>query len=261
MLGRGWAGKKRKNDEPEKPFWISFADLMTGIMIIFLVTMAINIVNQRECPTCKTCQTCPTPTPCPACPKPEVAAITVPAILACAKQLEGKIDKRQFPDVVIGMDTVYFGSAAQFEHGKHCLDRSQRMKIREIMKIILEQSEEFHCKDKIKKYLIEGYTDTSGSYLANLILSQQRSTSVMLALLEPNTTFSLAPGQRAEVGRKFVVDGYSYQSTKRTAEESRRVEMRLSFLEPNVKNHGIDGSFEDISKGWDVSMERLKCPK
>ena len=32
-------------DEAEKPFWISFSDLMTALMVLFLVAMAVALVS------------------------------------------------------------------------------------------------------------------------------------------------------------------------------------------------------------------------
>src|SRR5262249_18417669 len=35
---------RRSKDEAEKPFWISFADLMTALMILFLVVMSVSLL-------------------------------------------------------------------------------------------------------------------------------------------------------------------------------------------------------------------------
>ena len=44
MLGtRITIGKKLK-DEAEKPFWISFADLMTALMVMFLLVMSVALL-------------------------------------------------------------------------------------------------------------------------------------------------------------------------------------------------------------------------
>ena len=40
MFGNRYRNKSRQKDEGEKPFWISFADLMTALMTLFLVVMA-----------------------------------------------------------------------------------------------------------------------------------------------------------------------------------------------------------------------------
>ena len=38
MLGRQLVLKRGSREEAEKPFWISFADLMTALMVLFLVS-------------------------------------------------------------------------------------------------------------------------------------------------------------------------------------------------------------------------------
>ena len=49
MFGKQMPAAGRARDEGEKPFWISFADLMTAMMILFLVVMVASLssVTQR----------------------------------------------------------------------------------------------------------------------------------------------------------------------------------------------------------------------
>jgi len=48
------AARRQNRDEAEKPFWISFADLMTALMVLFLVVMGVALlavttnVTERE---------------------------------------------------------------------------------------------------------------------------------------------------------------------------------------------------------------------
>ena len=44
MFGNRYRNKSRQKDEGEKPFWISFADLMTALMTLFLVVMAVSLM-------------------------------------------------------------------------------------------------------------------------------------------------------------------------------------------------------------------------
>ena len=41
MFGARVVVKRNGRDEAEKPFWISFADLMTALMVLFLVVMLV----------------------------------------------------------------------------------------------------------------------------------------------------------------------------------------------------------------------------
>lgn len=45
MLGTRAVVKKRAKDEAEKPFWISFADLMTALMVLFLLVMSVALLS------------------------------------------------------------------------------------------------------------------------------------------------------------------------------------------------------------------------
>ena len=49
MLGMRTASRQRHREEGEKPFWISYADLMTAMMVLFLVVMVASLssVTQR----------------------------------------------------------------------------------------------------------------------------------------------------------------------------------------------------------------------
>ena len=41
MLFAQRQARRAPRDEAEKPFWISFADLMTALMVLFLVVMGV----------------------------------------------------------------------------------------------------------------------------------------------------------------------------------------------------------------------------
>ena len=44
MIGIKASRRKAGKDEAEKPFWISFSDLMTALMVLFLVAMAVALI-------------------------------------------------------------------------------------------------------------------------------------------------------------------------------------------------------------------------
>ena len=44
MVGVKVILKRGGRDEAEKPFWISFADLMTALMVLFLVVMGVALL-------------------------------------------------------------------------------------------------------------------------------------------------------------------------------------------------------------------------
>ena len=44
MLGIQTAVRRRSRDDGEKPFWISFSDLMTALMVLFLVALSVALL-------------------------------------------------------------------------------------------------------------------------------------------------------------------------------------------------------------------------
>ena len=44
MIGIKASRRKTGKEEAEKPFWISFSDLMTALMVLFLVAMAVALI-------------------------------------------------------------------------------------------------------------------------------------------------------------------------------------------------------------------------
>ena len=86
------------------------------------------------------------------------------------------------------------------------------------------------CKRVLKRVVVEGYTDRAGTYLGNLNLSLMRSQRVLCAMFTTSGADALTEVQKDAVRDVFLVGGFAFNSSKDTAEESRRVEMRLEFL-------------------------------
>jgi hypothetical protein len=79
--------------------------------------------------------------------------------------------------------------------------------------------------------MVEGYTSKTGDYMTNLRLSLERSKEVVceLAKSEPDGTAGLTADEKNQVKRLFFVGGFSFNSQKKSDEESRRAELKLEF--------------------------------
>ena len=96
-------------------------------------------------------------------------------------------------------------------------------------------------QDKYKDYLgqiiIEGHTDTSGSYIMNLELSQNRALSVVKYCLEMN---GLTDAQREMLRSILTAQGRSYSNPIYNADgtvnmnQSRRVEFKFSLRDAEM---------------------------
>ncbi|TXH21004.1 MAG: flagellar motor protein MotB [Elusimicrobia bacterium] len=218
MLGQRLPTKARPRDEAEKPFWISYADLMTALMVLFLVVMAVALlavtktVSERE--------------------KEEVQHRK--DIHELLTRFENVAKQERFKGITVDRDrnVVDFGTRAQFPFAKSTLTTEQQQLLRAFVPAILEQANDDLGKKVLKEIVVDGFTDKTGSYLANLNLSLQRSQRVLCALFSrPEASEQpMTAEQLEQVRALFVVGGYSFNAAKETDEESRRVEMRLQFL-------------------------------
>jgi outer membrane protein OmpA-like peptidoglycan-associated protein len=197
MFGQRVALKRGSRDEAEKPFWISFADLMTAMMVLFLVALSVALMQaQKETAKAKT---------------EKERAERIQIELAKAKEeLERRererdtrrerrtaevkafldeVEKvvRRHEGVVLDRErhVINFGPRAQFDSGKHDLKLDQANALRRLVPELLVsiQSEMEQGPNWLKRVVVEGFTDDTGDYLLNLNLSLQRSQQVLCVLL------------------------------------------------------------------------------
>lgn len=216
MLGNRYSKKARPKDEGEKPFWISFADLMTALMTLFLVVMAVSLMivtkkineatqaeDQRSAEILNICQ----------------------SIKHSVKLKDAGIE------VDCKNNRINFGEAGRFSHNDYRLNEVGRNRLNTIVPIILEEANNPQGEKWFKQIVIEGFTDTDGSYLYNLNLSLRRSEWVMCSLLDPkfSSGLTLTEQQKNQVKQLFLAGGVSFNSAKDSKEASRRVELRMQF--------------------------------
>lgn len=211
--------RKRSKDDGEKPFWISFSDLMTAMMVMFLVVMAVALL-----------------------------AVTTPSgthqeeIENWVKKLEEKI-KSEFPDINYQRkrNVIDFGSQATFKYGdtvfKGPADEILKTEdaLRKFVPELLDLANSDLGKKVVKRIIVEGYTDKAGTYLSNLDLSLRRSERVLCVLLAESVSTRLSDEHIKQVRELFFVGGYSFNNEKDSDGESRRVEMRIEFLDPKIE--------------------------
>lgn len=215
MLGKRYQKVFRQKDEGEKPFWISFADLMTALMILFLVVMAVSLMivtkkineathaeHERKADILNICQQI----------KSESAL------------------KNQIINVDCQDNRINFGEAGRFGHNDYRLNDLGIEALNTLVPIILNVANSEKGQKWFKQVIIEGFTDTDGAYLYNLNLSLRRSEWVMCVLLDPKfSNTQLTESQKNQVKQLFLAGGVAFNAAKNTKEASRRVELRLNF--------------------------------
>lgn len=214
MIGARVIIKRGSKEEAEKPFWISFSDLMSALMVLFLVVMSVALLavtkSVSEAELAKAQR------------EKEIAEL-LQRVQEAAQEFDGvRVEGR----------SINFGERARFEFGSSRLTQDQSMLLRAFVPKILEIANDPLGKKWFKRIVVEGFTDQRGSYLFNLNLSLQRSQRVLCALLAAPTSDErpLTDDEKEKIRDLFLVGGYSFNSAKKTPEESRRIELRLEFL-------------------------------
>jgi len=256
---------------------------MTSLMVLFLVSLSVALVKaQQDTERAKRAET--------AAKAAEVALVDekikldealeelkrrererdtrreqrISDITACHRQLEDVIARFNQGDADgVRLDrarnVIDFGSRALFDKGSNELKLQQAKVLRDFSERLLDVLDEDVgvCRSWLKRVVVEGFTDNTGSYLYNLNLSLNRSQRVMCVLLSGeygtarvavNDTgaLSITGAQQRTVAQRitplsiekqavvkqlFLVGGYSSNSLKATDEESRRIELRIEFFQ------------------------------
>lgn len=218
------------SDEAEKPFWISYADLMTALMVLFLVVMVVSLLSFAS-----------------AAGESEILAqkyrrlqaresARTERIVEHRRRIETFYDRLEQRTRGLGItidrraNLVRLGSYAWFATGSDVLPAAGESVLRQVASAILSLADSQLGRQVYKQAVVEGYADRRGSFLFNLNLSSNRSQRVLCALLADKGPHELPDTAKRRVLELFVVGGYSFQRAKRSLAASRRVELRLEFL-------------------------------
>ncbi|MGB6009567.1 OmpA family protein [Castellaniella sp.] len=235
MLGARIVVKRGAKDEAEKPFWISFADLMTALMVLFLVVMGVALLAVTKTVS----------------EHDRKVAERQKNIELILQRFEDAAKKYDGISVHKNRQVIDFGQRARFAFGDWRLNAQQEQVLRQFVPEILTLANDDLGKSVLKRIVIEGYTDKKGSYLANLNLSLQRSQKVLCTMFATTGPNLLDDSQKSDVRNLFFVGGYSFNAAKESDEESRRVEMRLEFLGVDEKRSAspvdMDNNFGDCA--------------
>jgi outer membrane protein OmpA-like peptidoglycan-associated protein len=220
MFGTPVIVRRRSKDEAEKPFWISYADLMTALMVLFLVVMSVALlavtkkVNKIEQEKAR---------------RQEDIAKLLDEVQRVADPYGVKVDRDQY--------IIDFGDKARFDKGSYTLIPQQERLLRAFVPDVLAIARNDLGLKWLKQIVVEGFASPEGEYLFNLNLSLERSQRVLCTLfaLPYPDEHPMTPVELEQVRDLFLVGGYSFNATKYNAatksyDESRRVELRLEFL-------------------------------
>jgi outer membrane protein OmpA-like peptidoglycan-associated protein len=205
--------KSSNKSEGESPFWISFADLMTALMTLFLVVMAVMLISIKV----------------------EVTDVTMKeaARQDAIRIVMGLLKSESTPFARVKVDEANYrldlGDIVYFESGSSAIKPEVAAELRAYVPTLLKVKNSNEGK-VIKQFVIEGFTDQDGPYTLNLALSTDRSRNVICSLVSPiPISPRLSAEQLVDIQRFFSVGGFSSYAIREDKRSSRRVEIRVEF--------------------------------
>lgn len=213
--------KRPPKPEGESPFWISFSDLMSALMVLFLVVMAVTLISVTKNVTTT-----------------EQRKIQrekdIKELMSTIREVS-----REFPEIKVNESTyrIDLGEIVRFDSGRSDIPPSGAAFLRRYVPVLLKAQNSDLGRQWIRRIVVEGFTDQDGTYLYNLGLSLDRSRKVVCVLFSPAVAgeAALTVAEKKKVRDLFLVGGYSFNSTKALKEESRRVELRVDFWQLDEK--------------------------
>lgn len=205
--------KRGGGHEGESPFWISFSDLMSALMVLFLVVMAVTLVAVTQSIDAAT--------------KGQIersnAINKVMSMIAADPMSKGVgVDQQNF--------RIDLGKEVRFESGSYTISVPAGQFLRSYIPVLLKAKDTPEGERWMRSVVIEGFTDLDGDYLYNLQLSLNRSRSVVCSLFQrTSASHELTADQLRRVQELFLVGGYSFNSIKKDKAASRRVEFKIDF--------------------------------
>jgi hypothetical protein len=240
MIGIKATRRKAGKEEAEKPFWISFSDLMTALMVLFLVAMAVALIAVSKGLVDIDNAT-------------KDAISRKKSIDLCLVEFKATEGEAPFEGIVVNGNSIDFGTLVKFGNNSHAFESSVHERfIRSYVPRVLQLAASKECSKWLKRVVVEGFASRTGDYLYNLNLSYLRSQRVLCALLNTQADDALTPLERSQVQNLFLVGGSSFNTAASTDEsKSRRVELKLEFRDLG----------SDKEKAPDIPLDPgLKCP-
>jgi hypothetical protein len=203
-----------RNGDAEKSFWISFADLMTALMMLFLLVMTVALLTLTH--ATRTVET-----------RKQQRNESIDQVMT---QIDHAARRLGGIEVDLKRHVIDFGDRARFDTGSSMLNESSARALRTFVPELLAAADSEPGRRWVRRVVVEGFADPRGSYLMNLNLSLQRGQRVLCVVLDPaGTADGIDDARRRRIRDLFAVGGFSFNAPRESHEASRRIEFRVEF--------------------------------
>ncbi|TMN23208.1 OmpA family protein [Lentibacillus cibarius] len=211
-----------KKEQDEGHFWPSFTDLLTIILLCFiLIFIAMMIIKSLQIEEMKK---------------------TIDQIMGVRSKLVNEL-QTEFNDSALGIEVdketgaIIFDTEILFAYNKSELKPDSFQFLDEFVPKYLDILLQSGYEDYVAEIIIEGHTDRDGGYLYNLELSQDRAYSVAEYILSDDFPYK---NIQQHLKDKLTVNGKSYTDFRTddagnySAKASRRVEFKFRLKDEEI---------------------------
>lgn len=213
-----------KNDRQEGQFWPSFTDLLTTVLLCFiLIFITMMVIKSLQIEEMKE---------------------TIDQIMGVRSKLVNEL-KQEFGETVYGIEVddktgaIIFNTEILFAYDHSELKPESHKFLDEFVPTYLDILLESGYEDYVAEIIIEGHTDRDGSYLYNLQLAQDRAYSVASYILSDQFPYQHIQSHLKEkltVNSKSYTDSLIDEHGNYQADASRRVEFKFRLKDEEILN-------------------------
>lgn len=224
MKLRGFSNKKE--EKSELSFWLSISDLMSSILIIFILLFVYKTINSIKAERLK---------------ESIIKEITDTKENIIDKLKSELSTKNIQVDIDDRTGTIKIDEKILFEVDKYNLKEEGKDFLKRVIPLYLKifiENENF--KNRLDQIIIEGHSDDMGSYLYNMDLSQKRAIEVLKYIYATMDNFNNS--EKTELEKYITANGKSKTNLiyKENGEvdrlKSRRVEIKFKLKDEEALN-------------------------
>lgn len=240
----------RKSQNEETTYWLSYSDMMAALLLVFVLIISFTMLQAKKQYEDRT-------------KKLEVQEELIEEQQKIMSEQQEQLDriigvksnliedlKKAFDgtDLKVSVDpqtgAITFDSSILFDVNMYDLKPSGEEFLEAFLPRYLNVLLQDEYKPYISEIIIEGHTDTNGTYMYNLELSQERALSVATFCLKDDTTI-LSPEEKESLRSIVTANGKSFSNPicnvdgSVNLEASRRVEFKFRLKDEDMVNEMI----------------------
>lgn len=245
------AKRRRKSNDEETSYWLSYSDMMAALLLIFVLIISFTMLQAKKQYESREQELVAQQELIEEQQEQmeeqqeqldRIIGIRSELIEALRDEFEGS-DLKVFVDSQTG--AITFDSSVLFDSNKYDIKDSGASFLNEFLPRYFSVLLEGGFKEYVSEIIIEGHTDTRSTYMYNLELSQQRALSVAKYCLDEETSV-LSKKQIAELQTIVTANGRSYSDPvynddgSVNMDASRRVEFKFRLKDEEMVEEMIN---------------------